>query len=62
MTRDQVRTKINELLENTPENVLNEVLEYLKSVKDNSAKNVTLSQHLRHILSEDKELLERLAK
>ena len=62
MSREEVKLKITELLENTPESVLNEVLDYLKTVKGKSANNVTLSQNLRRILNEDKELLERLAK
>lgn len=61
MSREEVKTAINQLLDNTPEEVLTEVLAYLKSVEGKSTHSVSLSQNLRTILSEDKELLERLA-
>ena len=61
MSREQVKTAISELLENTSEEVLHEVYDYLKSVQSKSTKSISLSQNLRTILTEDKELLERLA-
>jgi len=61
MSREEVKTAINELLDNTPEQVLQEVFDYLKSVQGKSSESVSLSQNLRTILTEDKELLERLA-
>ena len=56
-----MKSAINELLENTSEEVLNEVFEYLKTVKSKSDKSVSLSQNFRKILIEDKALLQRLA-
>ena len=61
MSREDVKSAINELLESTSEEVLNEVFEYLKAVESKSENSVSLSQNFRKILSEDKELLERLA-
>lgn len=61
MSREEVKTAINELLDNTSEQVLQEVFDYLKSVQGKSDESVSLSQNLRTILTEDKELLERLA-
>lgn len=61
MSREEVKTAINELLDNTPEQVLQEVFDYLKSVQGKTNESVSLSQNLRTILTEDKELLERLA-
>ncbi|MEQ9229562.1 MAG: hypothetical protein JXQ96_21760 [Cyclobacteriaceae bacterium] len=61
MSREEVKTAISELLDNTPEQVLQEVFDYLKSVQGKSNESVSLSQNLRTILTEDKELLERLA-
>jgi len=61
MRREKVKTAINQLLDNTPEQVLQEVYTYLKSVQGKSEQSVSLSQNLRTILTEDKELLERLA-
>ena len=62
MSRQELKTAINEILENTPDSVLNEVLDYLNSVKNKPEQTVTISHNLRTILTEDKELLERLAK
>jgi hypothetical protein len=61
MSREEVKTAISELLDNTPEQVLQEVFDYLKSVQGKTNESVSLSQNLRTILTEDKELLERLA-
>lgn len=61
MSREEVKTAISELLDNTPEQVLQDVFDYLKSVQGKTKESVSLSQNLRTILSEDKELLERLA-
>lgn len=61
MSREEVKTAINELLDTTSEQVLQEVFDYLKSVQGKSRESVSLSQNLRTILTEDKELLERLA-
>jgi hypothetical protein len=62
MSREEVKTAIKQLLDNTSEEVLKEVFDYLKTVNQKSQDSVTLSQNLRTILTEDKELLERLAK
>ncbi len=62
MSRQELKTAINEILEKTPDSVLNEVLNYLKSVKNKPEKTVVMSHNLRTILAEDKELLDRLAK
>lgn len=61
MSREEVKTAINQLLDNSSEQVLQEVFDYLKSVDNKSEDSVTLSKNLRTILTEDKELLERLA-
>ena len=61
MSREEVKAAISQLLENTPEKVLNEVLGYLKSVENKPSDSIFLAQNLRTILTEDKELLERLA-
>lgn len=61
MSREEVKTAINQLLDNSSEQVLQEVFDYLKSVDNRPEHSVTLSHNLRTILKEDKELLERLA-
>tara|TARA_Y100001949_G_C15857898_1_gene273650 strand:+ start:222 stop:410 length:189 start_codon:yes stop_codon:yes gene_type:complete len=61
MSREEVKTAINRLLDNSSEEVLQEVFDYLKSVEGKPKEAVKISQNLRTILKEDKELLERLA-
>ncbi len=60
MSREEVKSAINEILDSTSEEILQEVLDYLKKVQGKSNESISLSQNLRTILSEDKELLERL--
>ena len=62
MSREEVKTAINELLDHTPDMILNDVLDYLKSIEDKSEQSIALTRNLRTILTEDKELLMRLAK
>lgn len=61
MSREEVKTAITELLDNSPEQALEEVYKYLKAVQESPSKSVALSQNLRKILSEDRELLKRLS-
>lgn len=61
MSREEVKTAINQLLDNSSEQVLKEIFDYLKSIDSKSEYTLTLSQNLRTILKQDKELLERLA-
>jgi len=49
-------------LEDTPEEGLVAVLEFLKEIKSSSEKSNSLSENLRIVLNDDKELLGRLAK
>ena len=62
MSREEIKSAISELMDNTPDAVLNEILDYLQTIKGKSTDNIQLSQNLRTILHEDKELLQRLAK
>jgi hypothetical protein len=61
MSKEEVKTAIKELLDNSPEHVLQEVYDYLQSAQGKSDESILLSQHLRTILTEDRELLQRLA-
>lgn len=60
MSKDQIKTEINKVLDNFSDRALNELLVYLKEM--NSRSNIYNPQDLYKILSEDKNLLERLAK
>jgi hypothetical protein len=62
MTTKEIKSEIQRTLDNIPETVLQDILDYLKLIQGKSADKVKLSKNLRDILTEDKELLERLAK
>ena len=62
MTTKEVKSEIQKVIDTVPENLLNDILNYLKSIQGKSSGTVQLSQHLSEIISEDKELLEKLAK
>jgi hypothetical protein len=62
MTTREIKSEIQKTLDNIPENVLQDILDYLKLIQGKSADKIELSKNLRDILTEDKELLERLAK
>jgi hypothetical protein len=62
MTTKEIRSEIQKTLESIPENVLQDILDYLKAIQGKSADKIKLGKNLRDILTEDKELLEKLAK
>lgn len=62
MTTKEIKSEIQRTLDNIPENVLQDILDYLKAIQGKSPDKIKLSKNLRDILTEDKELLERLAK
>jgi hypothetical protein len=61
MNTIEVKAEIQKVLNTVPDDVLETVLEYLRIVALNDKNKVELSQNLQKILSEDKELLEKLA-
>ncbi len=61
MTKTQIQTEIQKVLDGVPESILQDVLDFLKALQDQPAEKVRLTNNLRQILSEDKELLEKLA-
>lgn len=62
MTKEQIKTEIQKSLDKVPESVLIDVLELLKHAENLPAGKENFASHLREILREDKNLLERLAK
>jgi hypothetical protein len=62
MTKTQIQSEIQKLLETVPEDVLRDLLEFLKTQRDMTGLDVGLKRNLRQILEEDKELLEKLAR
>lgn len=62
MSREEIKIAINKLLDNSTEQVLQEVFDYLKSLQGKPEKSVLLSNNLSKILTEEKDLLNKLAK
>ena len=57
----QIQTEIQKVLDSVPETILQDVLDFLKALQDQPEYKVRMANNLRQILSEDKELLEKLA-
>lgn len=62
MATEELRKEITEAIDNIPNNVLVDVLKYIKPLENKSKDKVQLSQNLSDILKEDRNLLEKLAK
>ena len=62
MTTKEIKLEIQKSLDNVPESVLQDVLDFLKKVENQPTERLNLMKDFRDILTEDKELLERLAK
>lgn len=62
MTINEIKSEIQKSLDNVPESVLQDILDFLKQAENQPADRLNLMRDLRDILTEDKELLERLAK
>jgi hypothetical protein len=61
MTKIQLQTGIQKVLDSVPESVLEDILAFLKELQNQPSDKVRLTNNLRQILAEDKSLLERLA-
>ncbi len=61
MRKDEIKIEIQKIIDRFPENVLEDIYLKLKELSDESPDSVKLSHNLNKILSEDKELLKRLA-
>ncbi len=62
MTTLEIKNEIKKAIDDLPDTILNDVLEYLNELKNTSKEKVRLSKNLSSILREDKGLLQRLAK
>jgi hypothetical protein len=62
MSKNDVKDQINKVLDNVSDEALESILNYLKELISKSEEDLILSNNLNKILSEDKEVLERLAK
>ena len=61
MTTEQIKARINKALDNAPEDMLSEVLDYINELKEASDKQSVRVNRLKRMLEEDSDLLQRLA-
>ena len=60
MTTADLKYEIKKAIDEVPESVLVDILDYLKQVKASPKEEIDLSRHLGLIIREDRELLKRL--
>ena len=58
----EVKQEIVQIVDKLPDEILEELLQYLRQVEKTSTEKMRLSLNLKTILTEDRELLEKLAK
>ncbi|TAE01522.1 MAG: hypothetical protein EAZ97_03280 [Bacteroidetes bacterium] len=58
----EITQEITQIVNTLPKDVLGEVLQYLRQIEKVSQEKMRLSLNLKTILTEDRELLEKLAK
>jgi len=61
MSKDEIKYEINKVLDRFSDESLTDLLTFLKSVDDKQKENIFSSRTLQEILSEDKDLLQKLA-
>ncbi len=61
MTTTQLKKEIGKVLDRVPEKLLQDILDLLKEVESEKTTNSRLASNLKNILSEDSELLNKLA-
>jgi len=61
MTVVQIKKEINKVLDQVPEKLLVDILDLLKEVQSEKSSNSTLTSNFKKILSEDSEVLHKLA-
>ncbi len=54
--------RISKIINKVPDKILEDVLDFVKELQEQPSNKIKLANNLRQILSEDKELLEKLAK
>jgi len=61
MSRDELKEELDKVLESVPDELLEDVLDYINVLIANPSNNTQLTSNLREIINEDKDLLQRLA-
>jgi hypothetical protein len=62
MSKDEVKYEINKVLDLLPDKALEDLLSFLKNIEGKSSSSMLSNGALEKVLSEDNELLEKLAK
>lgn len=62
MKRNDLIAEIQKIIDKVPEEILEEIYEALKELSSKDSDSIKISHNLNKILTEDKTLLERLAK
>ena len=62
MTTKDLRKEINRVIQDVPENFLEDILSYLRQIEKKPQKDIEALTDLERIFKEDQELLEKLAK
>ncbi|MCX6246090.1 MAG: hypothetical protein NTW10_00010 [Bacteroidetes bacterium] len=62
MTTKEIRKEINRVIQEVPENFLEDILSYLKQIEKKSRNDIEAFSDLKRIFKEDQELLDKLAK
>ena len=62
MTTKDIIKEINRVIQEVPENFLEDILSYLKQIEKKSRSDVETLSDLKRIFKEDQELLDKLAK
>jgi len=62
MTTKDLRKEIDRVIQEVPENLLEDILSYLRNIEKKSKQDIEALSNLKRIFKEDQELLEKLAK
>lgn len=62
MSREELKEEISKVLESVPDEILENVLDYLKLLISNPKEKLSMTIKLRQIIHEDEALLQKLAK
>lgn len=62
MKREKLKLDIQKIIDKVPDKMLEDIYKILKDFADRNLDSIKLSHGLNKILTEDKDLLERLAK
>jgi len=62
MSKEEIKHEINKVLDHFPDKTLQDILSFLKNIEGKQTISIADRTVLEKILSEDKDLLEKLAK